>query len=140
MIGNAGNDTASGGRGDDGVMGDAGNDKLFGNQGIDVLFGGAGNDDLWGLAGADVALPGADTLNGGTGNDSFHTRDGEPDTVICGPGKKDVALLDRVDVIGDATPSNAKGSCETVQRAAPKKGQDAPENKTEAPTPDGLQG
>ena len=121
------------------VFGDTGADKLFGNQGADVLFGGDGNDDLWGLAGSDVALPGSDTLHGNAGNDSFHTRDGEPDVVDCGPGKKDVAFLDNVDLIADATPANPKGSCETVKRAAPRRGQDNPENKTESPSQDALE-
>ena len=59
--------------------------------------------------------------------------------MVCGPGK-DVANLDGVDAIADATASNPKGSCETVRRAAPKKGQDATENKTEGPPQDALQG
>ena len=58
--------------------------------------------------------------------------------VTCGPGK-DSAQLDLVDVITDATAAKPKGSCETVQRARPKKGQDNTENKTESPSQDGLQ-
>jgi Ca2+-binding RTX toxin-like protein len=139
VIGNAGNDTLSGGKGDDVLSGDSGGDKLFGNQGADILLGGEGNDDLWGLASSDGPLPGSDTLRGGSGNDGFHTRDGEPDVVECGPGKKDVALLDRADVIADATPANPKGSCETVKREAAKSGQDKPENKTESPSEDALE-
>jgi Ca2+-binding RTX toxin-like protein len=135
VVGNTGGDTLSGGRGDDTLFGDSGNDKLFANQGVDVLYGGDGGDDLWALAGADVALPGADSLIGGAGNDSFHARDGEPDVVTCGPGK-DTAQLDFVDVIADARPGTPKGTCETVQRAKPKAGQDNPENKTELPGPD----
>jgi hypothetical protein len=83
-------------------------------------------------------LPGVDSLTGGAGNDSFHTRDAEPDVVNCGSGR-DTAMLDLVDVIADATPARPKGSCETVQRAKPKKGQDATENKTESPSQDALQ-
>jgi Ca2+-binding RTX toxin-like protein len=135
VVGNTGRDTLSGGRGDDTLFGDSGNDKLFGNQGVDVLYGGDGADDLWALAGADVPLPGVDTLTGGAGNDSFHTRDGEPDIVVCGPGR-DNAQLDFVDVIADARPGSPKGSCETVQRAKPKAGQDNAENKTEQPSQD----
>jgi Ca2+-binding RTX toxin-like protein len=139
VIGNSGNDTISGGRGDDTLFGDSGGDRLLGNQGADVLFGGDGNDDLWGLASSDVPLPGSDTLHGNSGNDSFHTRDGEPDVVECGDGKKDVAFLDSTDVIADATAANPKGSCETVKRAAPKRRQDDPENKTESPKEDALE-
>ena len=87
-----------------------------------------------------MPLPGVDTLRGGLGRDSFHTRDGEPDIVLCGLGKGDVAFIDHVDVIADATPSNARGSCEKVRRGAPKRGQDTPENKTESPTQDVLEG
>jgi len=44
--------------------------------------------------------------------------------VLCGPGN-DTAILDKVDVIVDATPANPNGSCENVRRAdpKPKKGQ-----------------
>ena len=67
-----------------------------------------------------MPLPGVDTLHGEGGNDTFRTRDGEPDLIDCGTGPKDKALLDLVDVIVDATAANPKGSCETVTRAAPK--------------------
>jgi Ca2+-binding RTX toxin-like protein len=137
--GNGENDTISGGFGDDVLMGDSGNDTIYGNTGVDQLFGGAGNDSLFALAGADASLPGADVVHGETGNDSIHTRDNEPDLVDCGPGK-DSARLDFVDVIFDATPANPKGSCETVTRAAPKKGEDAAENKRESPPEDARQG
>ena len=59
-----------------------------------------------------------DTLDGGNGNDTFHTRDGEVDRITCGPGN-DTALLDQVDVITDATAANPNGSCERVVRKAP---------------------
>jgi hypothetical protein len=45
-------------------------------------------------------------------------RDGAADLIDCGDGN-DVALLDSVDVIVDATPANRAGSCERVVRAAP---------------------
>ena len=86
-----------------------------------------------------MPLPGVDTLHGEDGNDTFHTRDGEPDRIDCGNGK-DSALLDFVDVIVDATPANPKGSCETVKRAAPKANEDAPENKRESPEDDREEG
>lgn len=55
LIGNAGNDTLIGGRG---------NDSLEGNGGNDVLRGGAGNDTL-------IGNGGGDWLYGGTGNDTY---------------------------------------------------------------------
>jgi hypothetical protein len=45
-------------------------------------------------------------------------RDGAADLIDCGDGN-DVALLDSVDVIVDATPVNPAGSCERAVRAAP---------------------
>ena len=112
----------AGGTGDDGQDGGPGNDTIFANRGNDVSVGGDGNDVLWALARADVSGPGdvaGDTLDGGNGDDVFRTRDGEADRVTCGPGN-DRALLDNVDVITDATPENLNGSCEFVQRKAPK--------------------
>jgi hypothetical protein len=48
-----------------------------------------------------------------------------------------VALLDDVDVIEDATPTNLMGSCEVVKRAAAKsKKDDRSEGKTEKPKED----
>ncbi len=113
----------SGGRGNDTQNGGNGNDRIFANLGVDTTDGGAGNDDLWALARGDVNkdVPldtTADTLIGGEGDDRFHLRDGEQDTVDCGPGN-DLALLDEVDKIADATPENANGSCEDVRRAKP---------------------
>ena len=76
-----------------------------------------------------------DTLHGEAGDDRFHTRDGEVDTIDCGAGQ-DVALLDGVDVIADATAENPNGSCEKVVRRAPRAGEDAPENATQSPAED----
>jgi hypothetical protein len=59
-----------------------------------------------------------DALDGGPGNDRFFTRDGEVDRITCGDGL-DVAQLDTVDVITDATTANPNGSCEKVVRRAP---------------------
>jgi hypothetical protein len=67
-----------------------------------------------------------DTLYGGNGDDTFHTRDGERDIVYCGPGV-DTALLDFKDVIGDATAQNPNGSCEVVSRHRPRRGDDRQE-------------
>lgn len=88
LVGNAGNDTITGGsasdaidgsEGDDSLLGGAGNDTLSGGQGADWLIGGAGNDLMYGGEGADafvipasVGLPssGTDTVVGGeTGYD-----------------------------------------------------------------------
>ena len=73
-----------------------------------------------------------DTLHGGDGNDRFHTRDGEVDTVDCGPGN-DVALLDFKDVMTDPT------ACETVKRAAPRPADAQSQNKTQTEPEDSKQ-
>ena len=70
-----------------------------------------------------------DTLHGGPGNDTFKTRDGEQDNIDCGPGS-DTALLDFKDVIVDATAQNPNGSCEVVNRKAPRPREDKQENAT----------
>ena len=83
----------SGGAGNDNQNGGAGNDRIFANQGVD--------DDLRrrrqrrpvGARPRDVTPgpngevdPIGDTLDGGAGNDTFHTRDGEVDHIDCGDG------------------------------------------------------
>jgi Ca2+-binding RTX toxin-like protein len=135
--GGPGNDRMSGGAGDDAQVGGPGNDRIFANRGVDVSAGGDGDDVLWALARADVK-PGpngetdtvGDTLDGGSGNDVLRTRDGEADTITCGPGV-DRALLDTVDVIADATADNPNGSCEIVKRKAPKAAERRSEDQEE---------
>jgi Ca2+-binding RTX toxin-like protein len=136
--GDAGRDFMSGGTGDDAQDGGAGNDVIFANVGQDTSTGGDGNDVLWAMARKDVAAgPGVDqvgdTLDGGNGNDRFRTRDGEVDRITCGPGDHDRAFLDQVDVITDATAENPNGSCERVERRAPRAHGSAEEDANEAP-------
>jgi hypothetical protein len=73
------------------LRGLGGNDRLFGRGGNDTLFGGKGNDFLDGG-------PGLDRLVGGLGNDTIMARDGQRDTIDCGPGR-DVVTADRLDVV-----------------------------------------
>jgi Ca2+-binding RTX toxin-like protein len=137
--GENGRDKMAGGTGDDTQSGGAGNDLIFANLGVDTTSGGDGNDRLWAMARGDVH-PGpngevdttADSLDGGAGNDSFRTRDGEADRITCGEGN-DVAFLDAVDVITDATAENANGSCEKVIRKQPRSRDDRSENAQQAP-------
>lgn len=136
--GQGGRDLMSGGTGDDTQRGGPGDDLIFANVGVDVTYGGAGDDVLWALAPADVPLPGVDTLRGEEGNDRFRLRDGEADVVNCGPGA-DVALLDRVDVIEDATGEAPNGSCETVKRAAPRSADARSEDSVQSPSEDAGQ-
>lgn len=70
LFGGDGNDTLTGGSGDDLLFGQAGNDTLLGKGGNDFLFGGAGND----------------TLTGGTGDDQVFGEAGD-DRLIWNPGE-----------------------------------------------------
>ena len=83
------------------LNGRGGNDTLFGLAGNDRLLGGLGNDRL-------VGGPGLDTLLGGAGNDRFESRDGVRDRVSCGAGKRDLAIVDRKDIVSR--------DCERVRR------------------------
>jgi Ca2+-binding RTX toxin-like protein len=104
--------------GDDTVYGDGcgvrtgpgGRDILKGGAGDDVLFGAGGRDRLAGGAGKDrlVGGPGVNRYSGGGGNDRIAARNGKRETVNCGGGRKDVAVVDRRDKV--------KG-CEKVKRA-----------------------
>lgn len=108
LIGNGGNDTLTGG--------DSHGDRIDGGPGDDVLTGGFGDDTI-------VGGPGRDTIHGdrkprcnemhcdlaGIGNDTIDVRDGEIDSVTCGPGT-DRVIADANDVVA--------ADCETVERAA----------------------
>ncbi|WP_064681737.1 cadherin-like domain-containing protein [Rhizobium bangladeshense] len=96
LYGQAGNDTLNGNNGADKLYGQAGNDILIGSQGLDTLYGGSGNDTLNGSAEQD-------DLWGGSGNDTFvFTSAGDstsvaPDTIFDfhhGFDKIDVSGLD----------------------------------------------
>lgn len=138
-------DLISGGNGNDVTNGGPGRDRIFANLGNDTTYGDAGNDDLWALAIKDVDTSGGpdtagDTLVGGPGADTLRTRDGELDRVDCGPGRRDNALLDSVDVIVDATQENPNGSCERVVRAAPNPDDSRTEDGQQSPEDDGTDG
>ena len=132
LDGGGDDDELDGGEGRDRLTGAAGRDALLGGAGADVLRGGAGSDVLDGdsdeFGGGDIfeglAKPGADVLEGGSGDDLLFggdgrdrllggagrdrvdAIDGERDVVRCGPGR-DRAFLDRFD--------RASG-CEVVRR------------------------
>jgi hypothetical protein len=74
----------------EGAYGGAGDDKLVGSGADNTLDGGAGNDVL-------VGGDGVDGLYGGRDRDDVRARDGEVDTVDCGPGR-DRAQLDPADL------------------------------------------
>jgi Ca2+-binding RTX toxin-like protein len=103
--------------GDDELVGTDRADRLDGGAGADTLRGGFGNDQITGG-------PGRDTIEGdragrcnevhcdidpGSAADTIDARDGEADTISCGPGP-DRVLADAADAVAS--------DCETVERAA----------------------
>jgi Ca2+-binding RTX toxin-like protein len=105
------------------LVGSNGDDQLRSFHYADVIDGRGGDDTIEGWYGDDVITggPGRDTINAdagsgactflvcrvGAGNDRINVRDGERDSVICGPGR-DVVIADRKDVVAE--------DCEVVKR------------------------
>lgn len=84
LNGLAGNDALYGVDGNDTLKGDVGNDTLYGGSGSNTLYGGDGNDSLtssYGFYGTD----GAQSLDGGAGNDTISGADAA-DTISGGSG------------------------------------------------------
>jgi hypothetical protein len=73
LTGGSGNDLLFGQDGADTLFGKGGNDLLFGGDGKDVLTGGPGDDQVFGQAGNDIMIwnpgDGSDLLEGGVGDD-----------------------------------------------------------------------
>lgn len=91
------------------IRGLAGDDRIAALAGADCLRGGAGDDLLQGGLGRDLLVgdAGTDVLDGGPGNDELRARDGRAETVHCGAGGADVAIVDASDRVS---------GCETVRR------------------------
>lgn len=98
--GTAGPDTLNGTAAADTLSGLGAADTLNGRGGPDKLLGGPGSDKLTGG-------PAADRLLGDAGNDRLLARDGSADTVNCGSGSGDVAVVDASDKVA--------GNCERVE-------------------------
>jgi hypothetical protein len=98
----------------DGATGDANIhsdiESVVGGQAGDRLTGSDAANELDGRDGADTIEGGRgeDTLDGGEGDDTLLAGDGERDTVDCGGGARDRAVVDPVDVVAN---------CETVEYA-----------------------
>ena len=113
IVGKGGNDFLSGLAGKDLIQGGPGNDILSGGSHADRLYGGDGRDRLNGGSGDDLLVggPGADILMGGSGNDVIEAAgDGSRDTVNCGEGNADRAVVD---------PGDTVVWCETVKVVLP---------------------
>lgn len=87
------------------VIGTTASDKLVGSSGPDTLEGMMGTDEI-------IGEGGPDTLLGGDQNDSIKARDGVVDTIDCGAGTADSALVDP----GEST-SNCEGVSSTSESA-----------------------
>jgi hypothetical protein len=85
--------------GGDSLYGQKGNDHLIGDLGGDFLTGGGGDDVLDGGPHAkDDNFPTDDSFDAGPGDDLVLAADHDKDNRIdCGPGKHDVAVIDRID-------------------------------------------
>ncbi len=116
VLGDAGNDVARLGAGDDFFNGAFGRDRVRGGAGsdwlrtgdhADVLHGGRGNDRVVGVGGNDVVKGGSgnDRVEGGAGRDRVYSGRGR-DRLSCGGGR-DVATIQK----GDAT-----SRCERILR------------------------
>lgn len=101
LVGSPGADRLKAAHGADEIDGGAGDDNLEGGYGDDVITGGAGKDTI----NAD-ASGGCDFIvcNAPVGNDTVYARDGEADSITCGPGT-DRAIVDAIDTTS---------GCETV--------------------------
>jgi Ca2+-binding RTX toxin-like protein len=84
----------------DELIGTKGPDQILGDGGNDRIFGGSGNDEIRGGSGRDH-------IDAGRGNDIVDARDRKRDTIDCGAGRKDVAIVDKVDRVKN---------CERVKR------------------------
>jgi Ca2+-binding RTX toxin-like protein len=86
-----------------------GNDTINGGPLTDEIYGDEGNDTINSGAIA-IGVPDSDVIYGDEGNDTIDVRDNDsgPDTVNCGPGKKDKVSFDKSeDVIAN--------NCEVMQ-------------------------
>jgi Ca2+-binding RTX toxin-like protein len=87
--------------GDDFVDGFGGNDLIYGNENADTLQGSEGSDVLRGNTGNDSidafsfdTTGSKDQIFGGGGNDEILAEDGNVDSIDCGAGLLDQAIMD----------------------------------------------
>lgn len=72
------------------LIGTRRDNRIVGTEYSDIIEGRNGNDTLIGRGGRDC-------IEGGWGNDRLVTNDGDRDAVLCGPGRRDRAIVDRHD-------------------------------------------
>ena len=116
LRGNGGDDVLIAGDANaDAVDGGAGNDLVEGGFGDDRLVGGAGRDTVNGDRKSRCNEYSCDLIV--AGSDTIEVRDGEVDSVTCGPGV-DRVLADAADVVA--------ADCENVERGGQAPGGDRP--------------
>jgi Ca2+-binding RTX toxin-like protein len=107
IYGSGGNDTITGGIGNNRIYGGAGNDVIQGGPGRNVIYGSEGNDKIDGGAGDDfidgglgkdtlMGSAGIDSIFGNDGNDLINSKDGDVDSVDGGAGN-DTVFADKAD-------------------------------------------
>lgn len=97
LSGGSGNDTLQGDEGSDFLSGGAGNDTLTGGAEADRIFGGGGNDSIEGRGGADIinGNAGNDVIDGGSGNEQIVAGAGN-DYADGGSGRDSIDAVDNV--------------------------------------------
>ena len=92
ISGGGGNDTITGGAGDQTINGNNGNDTIYGGGGVDTINGGNDNDTLYGQAGNDDlnGNNGLDSVYGGSGNDAI-VGGNDADTLYGGSGSDTIS-------------------------------------------------
>ncbi|MAE63770.1 MAG: hypothetical protein CMJ18_05815, partial [Phycisphaeraceae bacterium] len=108
ISGGDGNDEIFGGDGNDTLEGDAGNDTVRGESGDDQVMGGNGEDNLDGGNDNDTIEGGSgdDQANGSNGNDSI-VGDGGDDALNGGDGNDTLIGGDGADVLGGGAGSDS---------------------------------
>jgi Ca2+-binding RTX toxin-like protein len=100
LTGGSGNDLLFGGAGNDTLLGKGGNDQLFGGDGNDTLIGGTGNDQMFGGAGNDRMIwnpgEGSDLMEGGDGIDTAEVNGGNGSEVFTLEANGTRVRFDRV--------------------------------------------
>ena len=100
ITGGSGNDQLFGGSGNDTLLGKGGNDRLFGGAGNDTLTGGAGDDQMFGQAGNDRMIwnpgDGSDLMEGGDGVDTAEVNGGNGSEVFTITANGSRVRFDRV--------------------------------------------
>jgi len=83
------------------IGGDENDNILTGTKRADTIHGRGGDDTVYGKRGNDLIYGenNEDTLYGNRGDDRIYAAGAHPDTVDCGRGRKDRAVVDSEDTV-----------------------------------------